>query len=236
MAPFGKPRRMHDFTDSRSEPNFDDSNGAEPYFLVQAKGGNLWGTTFGSGSTYCGTAYNVSPRGIFTSVLTLNCSTSFPDGNEPQGLIQGSDGNFYGVTFFGGSNEQGSVFKLAPNGVLTILVSFDGSDGSNGSGPVGTLTEGNDGNFYGATYGGGNQNGMIFKVTPKGILTTLYQFDFTHGAQPYAGVIQAANGDFYGTTYSGGAFGGGTVYRITSQGRATLLYSFGGMPMTQSSR
>jgi uncharacterized repeat protein (TIGR03803 family) len=157
----------------------------------------------------------------------MKCSISFPDGNEPQGLIQGTDGNFYGVTFFGGANQEGSVFKLTPKGVLSTLVSFDGS---NGSGPVGTLTEGTDGNLYGATYGGGNQYGYgtAFKVTPQGVLTTLYQFDFTHGAQPYAGVIQATDGNFYGTTYSGGAWGGGNVYKITSQGKLTVVYNFGG--------
>jgi uncharacterized repeat protein (TIGR03803 family) len=91
------------------------------------------------------------------------------------------------------------------------------------------LTEGTDGNFYGATYGGGDQYsyGTVFRVTSTGTLTTLYQFDFTHGAQPYAGVIQATNGSFYGTTYSGGAWGGGTVYKITSHGTLTVIYSFG---------
>ncbi|HET9307877.1 MAG TPA: choice-of-anchor tandem repeat GloVer-containing protein [Candidatus Sulfotelmatobacter sp.] len=157
----------------------------------------------------------------------MSCSISFPDGNAPQGLIQGTDGNFYGVTFFGGANEEGSVFRLTPKGVLTTLVSFDGS---NGNGPVGTLTEGSDGNFYGVTYGGGSQYdyGTVFKVTPQGVLTTLNQFDFTHGAQPYAGVIQATDGNFYGTTYSGGAWGGGTIYKITSQGKFTVVFNLGG--------
>ena len=206
--------------------NFDDTNGAYPYFIVQARDGNLWGTTPGSGPTYCGTAFKMSPAGHFTPVLTMNCSSSFPDGNEPQGLILSTDGNFYGVTGFGGSSEQGSVFKLTPNGVLRTLVSFDGS---NGSSPVGTLTEGTDGNFYGATYSGGDQYGYgtVFKVTPNGTLTTLYQFDFAHGAQPYAGVIRATDGNFYGATYSGGAYGGGTLYKITSEGNLKVLFNFG---------
>jgi uncharacterized repeat protein (TIGR03803 family) len=65
-------------------------------------------------------------------------------------------------------------------------------------------------------------------VTPQGVLTTLYDFDFTHGAQPYAGVVQASDGNFYGTTYSGGTTGGGNVYKITSQGTLTVVFNFGG--------
>jgi uncharacterized repeat protein (TIGR03803 family) len=206
--------------------NFDDSNGAYPNDIVEASDGKLWGTTSGQGPTYCGTGFRMSLTGVPTSTLNFSCSPDFPDGNNPQGLTQGTDGNFYGVTFFGGSNEEGSVFKLTPTGVLTTLVSFNGS---NGSGPVGTLTEGRDGSFYGATYGGGDQYGYgtVFQVTSTGTLTTLYQFDFTHGAQPYAGVIQATDGNFYGTTYSGGAWGGGTIYKITSQGTLTVVYSLG---------
>jgi uncharacterized repeat protein (TIGR03803 family) len=77
---------------------------------------------------------------------------------------------------------------------MTLLAAFDGS---NGTSPVGIM-QGTDGNFYGTTYGGGNQYGYgtIFKMTPTGGLTTLYQFDFTHGAQPYAGLIQATDGNF----------------------------------------
>jgi uncharacterized repeat protein (TIGR03803 family) len=91
------------------------------------------------------------------------------------------------------------------------------------------LTEGSDGNFYGVTYGGGNQSGWgtIFKVTPEGVLTTLHQFDFTDGAQPYAGVILATDGNFYGTTYSGGAWGGGNIYKISLQGKFTVVYNLG---------
>jgi len=206
--------------------NFDDSNGAYPTYVVQANAGKLWGTTPGKGPTYCGTAFEMSLTGVLKTALNFSCNPNYPDGNEPQGLIQGTDGNFYGVTFSGGSNQEGTVFKLTPAGVLTTLVSFNGT---NGSGPVGTLAEGTDGNFYGATYGGGDQYsyGTVFKVTSTGSLTTLYQFDFTHGAQPYAGVIQATDGDFYGTTYSGGAWGVGTAYKITTQGKLTVIYSFG---------
>jgi uncharacterized repeat protein (TIGR03803 family) len=110
-----------------------------------------------------------------------------------------------------------------------VLLSFI-AGGSGGSGPLGNLAQGTDGNFYGATYSGGSESGYgtLFKITPKGVLSTLYTFDFTHGAQPYAGPVQGSDGNFYGTTYSGGTNGAGTVYKITPGGTLTVLHSFGG--------
>jgi uncharacterized repeat protein (TIGR03803 family) len=206
--------------------SFSGPNGAEPLSIVQGPDGNLWGTTFGGGGqANCGTVFKMTLAGNLSKNFTFNCT----NGNEPQGLTLGTDGNFYGVTFFGGSNNGGTVFKLTPSRVLTTIFNFT-VEGSGGSGPVGNLVEGRDGNFYGATYSGGSSPGYgtLFKITPSGTLTTLYQFDFTHGAQPYAGPVQGTDGKFYGTTYSGGAYGGGTAYKITPQGGFTLLYSFGG--------
>jgi uncharacterized repeat protein (TIGR03803 family) len=103
--------------------------------------------------------------------------------------------------------------------------------------PVGSLTEGNDGNFYGVTYSGGvDYLGVVFKITPTGTLTTVHDFDFTNGAQPYAGLAQGVDGDFYGTTYSGGHLGCGTVFKVTPKGAFTLLHSLdctseGGAPI-----
>jgi uncharacterized repeat protein (TIGR03803 family) len=204
--------------------SFDGSSGTYPSSIVQGTDGDLWGTTSGGGQPSCGTAFNMTPAGALTTAFTFNCT----DGNEPGGLTQGTDRNYYGTTFFGGTRNGGTVFKPGPGGVLTVLVNF-ALDGSSGSGPVGSLTQGTDGNFYGATYGGGNASsyGTNYKITSRGTLTTLYEFDFTHGAQPYAGPIEGTDGNFYGTTYSGGAYGGGTVYKITSQGVLTVLYSFG---------
>jgi uncharacterized repeat protein (TIGR03803 family) len=206
--------------------NFDGSNGAYPDLLVQGRDGDVFGTTFGEGPTYCGTVFGLSPAAAF-STMTMSCRVGFLAGNGPQGLVQGTDGNFYGLMFSSGVNELGSVFKLTPKGVLTTLVDFDWN---NGAGPVGALTEGKDGNFYGTTESGGDQlgYGTIFKLTPQGVLTTLYQFDFTHGAQPYAGVILASDGNFYGTTLAGGPTGDGTIYKITPQGTLTVVYTFGG--------
>ena len=149
------------------------------------------------------------------------------DGRQPYvGLVKGTDGNFYGTTEFGGANNKGTVFKITPSGILTILHSFTGSDGQD---PTAGLIQASDGNFYGTTSIGGNgPGGTVFRITPGGTLTTLVTFNGQGGPEfPYSGVIQATDGNFYGTTPQGGThFGNGTVYKITANGTVTTLYSF----------
>jgi uncharacterized repeat protein (TIGR03803 family) len=111
----------------------------------------------------------------------------------------------------------------SPAQTLKTLVSFNGTDGS---GPEAPLVQGIDGNFYGTTqFGGANDAGAVFKITPGGTLSTLHSFDHTDGAYPSAGLVQATNGNFYGTTFTSTLYG--TVFEITSGGRLTTLYSFG---------
>ena len=210
--------------------SFDGSNGSQPVSIGQGADGNLWGTTSSGGQKNCGTVFKVTPAGALTVAFTFKCK----HGNEPGGVTLGTDGNFYGTTYSGGIDDDGTVFKLTPRGSATVLLNFDGNDGSN---PESTLTEGTDGNFYGVTHSGGtvNYEGTLFKITPTGTLTTLYDFDFTHGSQPFVAPIQVANGNFYGTTYTGGTFGLGTVYKITPTGSLKVLHDFGGSESDGSS-
>jgi len=297
--------------------SFDGTDGANPYVgLVQAAGGNLYGTTSFGGATDCladngcGTIFKITPSGMLTTLyifcsgenescpyggfpsegliqatdgnfygtangggantcspfggcgtvfrmtpgLTLTALHSFDgtDGDLPDaGLAQGADGNFYGTTAFGGANTNkdcangcGTVFTVTPSGQLTTLHSFDGTDGA---GPVASLALGTDGNFYGTTSTGGHVNskhcsqsdfgytcGTVFKITPGGVLTTLHKFcsqtDCTDGFYPYYGLVQGNDGNFYGTTWGGGAKGCGTVFKMTPSGVLTTLYSFAGYP------
>ena len=117
------------------------------------------------------------------------------------GLIQATDGNFYGVTYSGGASNSncttgtcGTVFKMTPSGMLTTLHSFDYTDGAN---PEAGLIVATDGNFYGTTVG------TIFKITPTGTLTTVYSLANTDGAGPNK-LVQDTNGTFYGSTLDGG--------------------------------
>lgn len=147
------------------------------------------------------------------------------DGANPNGLIQGANGIYYGTTQNGGSHSQGTFFQMTANGVLTGLHSFGG--GNDGANPYAALTPGSDGKFYGTTFQGGQYgNGTVFSVTPDGQLATLLAFDSTNGDLPFAGLASGADGIFYGTTYQGGAYGRGTTFRMTTNGMLTTLYSF----------
>jgi uncharacterized repeat protein (TIGR03803 family) len=196
--------------------------------------GNFYGTTFYGGSTNFkggyGTVFRVTTNGTLTMLVPFNGT----NGSHPLGtLTLGSDGNFYGTTESGGDNDRGTIFQMTTNGTLTTLVSFNWT---NGAEPSAGLTLGNDGNFYGTTSdGGSNDLGTVFQVTTNGALTTLVSFNFTNGASPVAALTLGNDGNFYGTTEEGGSYtnlnngdGGGTIFRVTTNGVLTTLISFNG--------
>ena len=150
---------------------------------------------------------------------------SSPPRYPSAGLLQGSDGSFYGTTLSGGGSGLGTVFRVTSSGVLTTLASFNGG---NGSRPSAALTQGRDGNLYGTTpFGGSDANhGTVFKMTPDGALTLVAALAGTNGSHPFAGLIDASDGNLYGTTISGGAYGFGTVFKLTPAGLLEELASF----------
>jgi len=166
--------------------------------------------------------------GIAAHAQTFTTLVNFsgPNGAIPtyESLVQGIDGNFYGTTSLGTSQNLGTVFVMNPQGQLRTLHNFDGTDGAN---PQAGLPNGM---LYGTTsYGGANGDyGTIFQITPNGTLTTLHSFSGTDGANPYAGLVQAFDGMLYGTTSRGGASGNGTIFQITPSGALTTLHSFSG--------
>jgi uncharacterized repeat protein (TIGR03803 family) len=213
--------------------------------LIQGSDGNFYGTTYRGGlaecshgaatsdpfAIGCGTVFKISPAGEETVLHVFAAAPA--DGANPQVLIQGIDGNFYGTTDSGGGNNAGTVFKLTPEGVETIVYSFTG--GADGAIPRG-LVQGSDGNFYGTTGGPANSVGSVFKLTPQGVETVLYSFAGPpDGAAPVGRLIQGSDGNFYGVTYDGGAgvvhpMGsyGGTVFKVTPEGIETILHRFSG--------
>ena len=200
--------------------------------LLQASDGNFYGTAFEGGASNVGIVFKITVAGSLTILHSFCSQTNCPDGAEPQaGLVQGSDGNLYGTTTIGGGpRDSGTVFKITLSGTLTTLHDFDYTD--EGASPSGTLVQASDGNFYGTTYTGGTSNaGTVFKMTPSGTLTTLYNFcsqaGCADGSVPYAGLVQASDGNFYGTTYNGGgANNAGTIFAITPSGSLSTLYRF----------
>src|ERR1700722_17173369 len=179
-----------------------------------------------SGSNGAAQTYPISNPG--TTFTTLH---SF-DGTDGRlsfaGLVQATNGNLYGTTYYGGAKNSGEVFEITPGGTATTLHSFCSKRGcTDGEYTYATPVQGTDGNFYGTTYlGGSKELGTVFKVTPSGTATTLHTFGGPDGSQPLAGLVQARNGDFYGTTSIGGSQGQGAVFKITPNGALTTLHSF----------
>jgi uncharacterized repeat protein (TIGR03803 family) len=219
--------------------NFDFTNGADPYrdSMIQGTDGTLWGLTeIGGPAGSGGTVFKMSFAGTLTTVASFDST----NGSLPEaGLVLGIDGSYYGTTSEGGTSSTcsfgcGTIFKIAPNGVLTSLHSFcDLPNCPDGADPVGGLIEAG-GNFYGATELGGNSAacyfgcGTLFKIAPDGTLTTLHSFDGDDGSGPYAQLplVKGADGNLYGTTSNGGAYGRGTFFKITTAGVLTSLYNF----------
>jgi len=215
--------------------NFDGTNGAYPYsaFLIQGTDGNLYGTTQAGGVYDQGTVFKVTAGGTPTTLYSFCSQINCTDGAEPAaGLVQATNGNFYGTTVEGGANGiYGTVFEITPAGQLATLYSFCSQPGcTDGFYPYAGLVQASNRNLYGTTlYGGASGRGTVFEITPAGQLTTLYSFcaqtNCTDGAEPFSGLVQAG-GSFYGTTEGGGANGRGTVFEITPAGQLTTLYSF----------
>ncbi len=209
--------------------------------VVQGLDGNLYGTTADGGAHGQGTVYRLTPEGKLTTIYSFCSLLNCADGASPNApVVLGTDGNFYGTTLGGGTGTVycgegcGTIFKLSPKGVFTVLhnfcVEYPCDDGSQ---PDSGLVEGTDGNFYGVTpyYGGENLQGTVYKVSPSGIFTTLYAFcqqnDCTDGQMPRASLIQGTNGELYGTTEEGGANGYGEVFEISpSGGTPAIVHSF----------
>jgi uncharacterized repeat protein (TIGR03803 family) len=195
--------------------------------LARDPQGNLYGTTALGGPYNVGTVFKVTPTGIES---VLHAFTGGVDGGTPDsGLIHDGQGNLYGTTSVGGAFNAGTVFKIAPSGLETVLYSFSG--GGDGGLPYASLILDTEGNLYGTTAFGGAANlGTVFQLTPTGAENVLHSFiGGADGANPYsAGLLRDERGNLYGATYFGGAGTVGTIFRVTSTGAENVLHSFSG--------
>jgi uncharacterized repeat protein (TIGR03803 family) len=213
--------------------------------LTLGSDGNFYGTTYenGADSTFpcsndggCGFAFRVTAAGALTVLHTFTNQNG--DGANPMGgLIQGSDGNFYGTTEQGGGNFGtdgncqsagcGVVFKVTTGGTYSTVHDFTGAS-NDGACPC-TLMLGSDGNFYGTSNtGGANSWGSIFKLTASGTFSTLYSFTSGAGGRyPSSALLEQTAGTFYGTAEGG--TGSGVFFKFTtSDNKFTVLYTFTG--------
>src|SRR6516165_9972058 len=222
--------------------SFVGTDGAYPNsFLVQGTDGSFYGTTIAGGNlaacsgSGCGTVFKVTPGGALTMLYKFCSQPNCTDGAVAfDGLVQGTDGNFYGATWQGGAYNLGTIYKMTPAGALSVIYSFCSQSAcTDGANPL-WVVPGKDGKFYGTTYNGGANNvGTVFKISSAGKLKTLHSFCSQSGCAdgygPRAGLELGSDGDFYGTTYYGGSpLNDGTVFKITPLGKLTTLHSFDG--------
>ena len=136
--------------------------------LVQAPGGNFYGTTEFGGSggcsaPGCGTVFEITPEGNLTTLYSFCALAGCPDGSQPSAtLALATDGKLYGTTQFGGSSNSGTLFQITLAGALLTLEDFGGSDGVY---PLASLFQATNGVLYGTTATGGTSNdGTIFAL------------------------------------------------------------------------
>jgi uncharacterized repeat protein (TIGR03803 family) len=208
-------------------------DGQNPMALVQGSDGALYGTTSNGGTNRTGTTYKINKDGTGYQVLH-NFGSVVADGANPQaGLVEGADGFLYGTTFFGGSNDLGTVYKLRKDGGSYAILrhfSFSGGDGAN---PDTALLQGRDGVLYGTTFfGGTNDAGTIFKLNTNGsgyLVLRKFSGLASDGKNPDAALSQGSDSALYGTTYSGGSNDMGTIFKLNTNGNPSsyaVLHTF----------
>ena len=202
--------------------------------LVLGKGGKLYGTTSIGGAAVSGAVFAVTRSGN-EQVLYSFCTGGFPctNGYGPvAALAVDAHGNLYSTTVDGGAYNFGTVFRVTPKGVETVLYSFCGQGGfcADGDRPQQSLVVDKSRNIYGTTPLGGVHNaGTVFELTAGGAEKVLHSFgsQLGDGVYPEAGMVLDGSGNLFGTTNNGGGTNdGGVVFEITSSGEEKVLYKF----------
>ncbi len=207
-------------------------DGASPSAgVIRGSNGLFYGTTplAGAASTNQGCVFQISAAGAFTTLYSFPGSKSQTNstGAAPPGtLVQGTNGQLYGVTSAAGPRTNGTIYSLTTAGQITLRYTF--TNGIDGGKPLAGLFLSSNGNFYGTTStGGSNGAGTIFKLTHAGALTPLYSFaSNADGFAPQAPLVQTPGGLLVGAAASGGANKSGTIFQITTNGAFHVVYTF----------
>jgi uncharacterized repeat protein (TIGR03803 family) len=186
--------------------------------------GDLYGTTSLGGAAAQGVIYEINVAGQET---VLHSFTGAQDGSYPSsGVVLDTADNLYGTTFDGGSGANGVVYMLSASGQQTILYNFTG--GTDGANPTGVIRN-SAGDLFGSAESGGKGSGIVYKLSPSGVQTVLHSFGGgSDGELPQGNLVRDSAGNLYGITYLGGSASSGTVFKVTTHGQETVLYSFPG--------
>jgi uncharacterized repeat protein (TIGR03803 family) len=209
--------------------NFDNGTdaGAPWYPPFQGLDGTFYGVSNTVYTGDYGAFYKLTPTTILPYKEKVLVDFNYTNGNESNLPVQGTDGSFYGTSVSGGSKNLGVIYKITSAGKITVLHNFTGYP-TDGTYPLGAFVQGNDGAFYGVTYqGGANNIGSVFRITSTGTYTLLHSFAGApnDGTWPRSGLILGSDGNLYGDTLRGGRANDGALYKITTAGQVTILYS-----------
>jgi uncharacterized repeat protein (TIGR03803 family) len=198
---------------------FDSSNGSYPQSgLTLGTDGNFYGSTFDGGTFGWGTVFKITQSGVMTTLHHFTGNVAKDGANPYCSPVQGTDGNFYGTT------DSGTAYRISSSGRFHLLnKSLPGHS-------VGPLILARNGNFYGVTLNGGNDDeGTIFRMTRVGAVTILYSFVYgVTGSNPYGPLVEGPDGSLYGTTTAGAQFLGGTIFKLSPGhgGAVSVVYYF----------
>lgn len=192
--------------------DFKSPNGYAPQGgLVQAANGKYYGVTPYGGTGVWGTIFSYDAA---TNTQANLYNFNGANGSNPlSSLVRAGNGKLYGTTFYGGSNDNGTIFSFDPT-TNTQAKLFDFNYGSSGANAHGSLVQAGNGKLYGmAPVGGSGGLGTIYSFDPTAnTFAKLFDFNGTNGGIPYGSLVQAANGKLYGMTYQGGANDSGTLF------------------------
>jgi uncharacterized repeat protein (TIGR03803 family) len=179
----------------------------------------------GSGVPAPGSPANAAQPPSVSEAVLHSFSGEPGDGANPFAGLLNVNGTLYGTTYFGGSNDAGTVYSVTASGKETVLHSFVGG-AKDGREPLAGLVNVG-GTLYSTTrLGGTNDYGVVFSIKPSGKERVLHSFYGSNGAEAAAGLLDV-NGTLYGTTEFGGPYDYGTVFAITTSGKETVLHAFG---------